>query len=108
MLEKAKEKLGMSKLQEITDRSRKQIYLYLRGFDERGKELEIPHDVIEKVVNTLTLDEVYEVINGFNPREVTINDAIGVIAKAVQDPGFRNIFFMILEKEFGEYLKEHT
>ena len=108
LLEKAKEKLGMSKLQEITDRSRKQIYLYLRGFDERGKELEIPQDVIEKVVNTLTLDEVYEVINGFNPREVTINDVIAVIAKAVQDPAFRNIFFMILEKEFGEYLKEHT
>jgi integrase len=108
LLEKAKEKLGMSKLQEITSRSRKQIYLYIRGYDERGKELEIPDDVVEKVVNALTVDEVYEVIHGFNPREVTINDAIAVISRAVRDPGFRNIFFMLLEKEFGEYLKERT
>lgn len=74
LLEKAKDKLGMSKLQEVTGRSRKQLYLYLRGYDERGKELEIPDNVKEKVVNTLTIDEVYEVVHGFNPRKVTIND----------------------------------
>ncbi|WP_286188808.1 hypothetical protein [Sulfolobus sp. S-194] len=30
MLEKAREKLGTTKLQEITGRSRKQLYLYIR------------------------------------------------------------------------------
>ncbi|WP_286188807.1 hypothetical protein [Sulfolobus sp. S-194] len=45
-------------------------------------------------------------IHGFNPREVTINDAIAVISKAVRDPGFRNLFFMLLQKEFGDYLKQ--
>ncbi|MBB5252734.1 hypothetical protein [Sulfurisphaera ohwakuensis] len=78
-----------------------QIYLYLRGIDERGKELEIPDEVMEKVINSLPVDEIYQVIHGFNPREVSINDAIAVIAKAVRDPGFRNIFFMLLQKEFG-------
>ena len=106
LLERAKEKLGISKLQEITGRSRKQLYLYIRGFDERGKELDVPDEVMEKVVNALTVDEVYEVVHGFSPREVTINDAIAVIAKAVRDPGFRNVFFMLLQKQFGEYLKQ--
>jgi hypothetical protein len=46
LLEKAKEKLGMSKLEEITGRSRKQLYLYLRGFDQRDKEIIIPDNVI--------------------------------------------------------------
>ncbi|WP_016732783.1 hypothetical protein [Saccharolobus islandicus] len=106
LLEKAKEKLGMGKLQEITGRSRKQLYLYLRGYDERGKELDIPQEVMEKIVNALTVDEVYEVVHGFNPREVTINDAIAVISKAVRDPGFRSMFFMLLQKQFGEYLRQ--
>ncbi|QXJ36579.1 tyrosine-type recombinase/integrase [Saccharolobus shibatae] len=106
LLEKAREKLGISKLQEVTGRSRKQIYLYIRGFDERGKELDIPNEVMEKVVNALSIDEVYDVVHGFNPKEVTINDAIAVIAKAVRDPGFRNVFFMLLQKQFGEYLKQ--
>ncbi|AEE94438.1 pNOB8-type archaeal integrase [Acidianus hospitalis W1] len=106
LLEKAKEKLGMSKLEEITSRSRKQIYIYLRGFDERGKEIIIPGEVIEKITQALPIDQIYEVLHGFNPREVTINDAIAVITRAVQDPGFRNIFFMLLQNQFGEYLKE--
>ncbi len=96
----------MGKLQEITGRSRKQLYLYLRGYDERGKELDIPDEVMEKIVNALAVDEVYEVVHGFNPREVTINDAIAVISKAVRDPGFRSMFFMLLQKQFGEYLRQ--
>ncbi|MFP3234421.1 MAG: site-specific integrase [Sulfolobaceae archaeon] len=108
LLEKAKEKLGMNKLEEITGRSRKQLYLYLRGFDERGKEIIIPDNVIEKITQALPVDQIYEVLHGFNPREVTINDAIAVITRAVQDPGFRNIFFMLLDKELGEYMKEHS
>ncbi|AEE94112.1 pNOB8-type integrase [Acidianus hospitalis W1] len=96
----------MSKLEEITDRSRKQLYLYLRGFDQRDKEIIIPDNVIEKITQALPIDQIYEVLHGFNPREVTINDAIAVITRAVQDPGFRNIFFMLLQNQFGEYLKE--
>ena len=96
----------MSKLEEITGRSGKQLYLYLRGFDQRGKEIIIPDNVIEKITQALPIDQIYEVLHGFNPREVTINDAIAVITRAVQDPGFRNIFFMLLQNQFGEYLKE--
>jgi integrase len=106
LLEKAKEKLGMSKLEEIIGRSRKQLYLYLRGYDERGKEIVIPDEVIQKITQALPIDQIYEVLHGFNPREVTINDAIAVITRAVQDPGFRSIFFMLLQNQFGEYLRE--
>jgi hypothetical protein len=36
----------MSKLEEIVGRSRKQLYLYLRGYDERGKEIVIPDEIV--------------------------------------------------------------
>ncbi|MFP3165390.1 MAG: hypothetical protein RXQ76_06045 [Acidianus sp.] len=80
----------MSKLEEIVGRSRKQLYLYLRGYDERGKEIVIPDEVVQKITQTLPIDQVYEVLHGFNPYEVTVNDATAVITRAVQDPGFRN------------------
>jgi hypothetical protein len=46
----------MSKLEEITSRSRKQLYLYLRGFDQRDKEIIIPDNVIEKITQALPID----------------------------------------------------
>jgi hypothetical protein len=74
------------------------VYLYLRGFDQRDREIIIPDNVIEKITQALPIDQIYEVLHGFNPREVTINDTIAVITRAVQDQGleiFSSCFYKI-------------
>ncbi|WP_338604953.1 site-specific integrase (plasmid) [Sulfolobus tengchongensis] len=107
LLKKAYEKLGSS-IYEKLQKSRRTIYVYIRGYDERGREIRIPDEVVEKVVNLLPLDEVYEVLEGFSPRRYTVNDIIGILSRVKQDPEFREVFFMLLSKTLGDYLNTTT
>ncbi|MEM4146950.1 MAG: tyrosine-type recombinase/integrase [Metallosphaera sp.] len=107
LLKKAYEKLGSS-IYEKLQKSRRTIYVYMRGYDEKFRPVKIPDEVVEKVVNLLPIDEVYEVLEGFSPRKYTVNDVIGILSRVKQDPEFREVFFMLLSKILGNYLNTTT
>lgn len=107
LLKRAYEKLGPSMYEKL-QKSRRTIYVYIRGYDERGSQIQIPDEVVEKVVNLLPLDEVYEVLEGFSPKKYSVNDIIGILSRVKQDPEFREVFFMLLSKILGNYLNTAT
>ncbi|AAY80060.1 hypothetical protein Saci_0678 [Sulfolobus acidocaldarius DSM 639] len=72
LLKRAVELLGYPKLTQITNRSKKQLYLYVRGYDKRGKEIE-PHDeVVTEVMKALPVDEVVKIVHGINYTDVPL------------------------------------
>ncbi|WP_409366398.1 hypothetical protein ACI49J_10560 [Metallosphaera sp. D4-4] len=107
LLKRAYEKLGSSMYEKL-QKSRRTIYVYIRGYDERGSQIQIPDEVVEKVVNLLPLDEVYEVLEGFSPKKYSVNDIIGILSRVKQDPEFREVFFMLFSKILGDYLNTTT
>lgn len=106
LLKKAVDNLGTSKVCEIIGKSRRTVYVYLRGYDERGNKTQIPDEVVQKVTNALPIDVVYEVLEGFNVKNYTPNDIIGILTRAARDPEFRNLFLALASKILGDYLRE--
>lgn len=48
------------------------MYLYVRGYDKRGKEIE-PHDeVVTEVMKALPVDEVVKIVHGINYTDVPL------------------------------------
>ncbi|ABP94320.1 MULTISPECIES: tyrosine-type recombinase/integrase [Metallosphaera] len=105
LLKRAVEKLGTSRVCEMIGKSRRTVYVYLRGHDERGIRTHIPDEVVGKVMSMLPIDEVYEVLEGFNTKNYTPNDIIGILSKAARDPEFRNLFLALASKILGDYLR---
>ncbi|BBD72884.1 hypothetical protein HS1genome_1273 [Sulfodiicoccus acidiphilus] len=63
------------------------------------------HDyVVENAIKYLSPEEVSEIVYGFSLDNVTFNDAIKVVAKAVQSPEFREFLLSSLHKHLGEFV----
>lgn len=82
------------------------MYLYVRGYDERGKEIEPPDEIVNEVMKALPVDEVVKIVHGIDYSDVTPSDILRVMVKASKDPSFRNIFLFFLHKYFGDLIKE--
>ncbi|BBG25028.1 hypothetical protein IC006_2362 [Sulfuracidifex tepidarius] len=69
---------------------------------------EIPKEVIEKVLQFLAPDEIARIIYGKKIEKADINDLLKVINTAVEDPQFRSLLFMMLNRFLGEYVRQNT
>jgi hypothetical protein len=69
---------------------------------------EIPKEVMEKVLSFLAPDEIARVVYGKKIEKADINDLLKVINTAVEDPQFRSLLFMMLNRFLGEYVKQNT
>jgi hypothetical protein len=69
---------------------------------------EIPKEVMEKVLSFLEPDEIARVVYGKKIEIADINDLLKVINTAVEDPQFRSLLLMMLNRFLGEYVKQNT
>ncbi|BFI76794.1 tyrosine-type recombinase/integrase [Sulfurisphaera ohwakuensis] len=69
---------------------------------------EIPNEVMEKVLQFLAPDEIARIVYGKKIEKADINDLLKVINTAVEDPQFRSLLFMMLNRFLGEYVRQNT
>ena len=69
---------------------------------------EIPKEVMEKVLEFLAPDEIARIIYGKKIEKADINDLLKVINTAVEDPQFRSLLFMMLNRFLGEYVRQNS
>ena len=69
---------------------------------------EIPNEVMERVLQFLAPDEIARLVYGRNVERADINDLLKVVNTAVQDPQFRSLLFMFLNRFLGEYVKQSS
>ncbi|QXJ29738.1 putative phage integrase [Saccharolobus shibatae B12] len=101
VLKKAVEKHGKAYIARVCNVNLATIYRYLNG-----QISTIPDEVVEKALQTLTVEEISDAIYGLRIVEVDPTTALSVVVKAMKDEGFRNFFLSLLYKYLGDYLKQ--
>ncbi|QIW23147.1 site-specific integrase [Sulfolobus sp. S-194] len=101
ILKKAVEKHGKAYIARVCNINLATIYRYLNG-----QISTIPDEVVDKTLQTLTVEEATDAIYGLKTIDIDPTTALSVIVKAVKDEGFRNFFLSLLFKYLGDYLKQ--
>jgi hypothetical protein len=63
---------------------------------------------MKKVLQFLAPDKIARVVYGKKIEKADINNLLKVINTAVEDPQFRSLLFMMLNRFLGEYVKQNT
>ncbi|AHC52434.1 hypothetical protein SUSAZ_02860 [Sulfolobus acidocaldarius SUSAZ] len=71
---RAVELLGYPKLTEIAHKSKEQLYLYVRGYNESPKKIKHTNEIINEVMKALPVDEVVKIVKGVDYTDVTPSD----------------------------------
>ncbi|BCU68601.1 hypothetical protein HS7_20380 [Sulfolobales archaeon HS-7] len=69
---------------------------------------ETPKEFLEKVLQFLAPDEIARIVYGKKIEKADINDLLKVVNTAVEDPQFRSLLFMMLNRFLRDYVRQNT